>query len=69
MENVYEPRIFGAKDPIKMKEYFKKYAEECRLYETPPDESVQQQRQKLFQEEYDLPLELQELDALEDLCS
>ncbi|KAH1022388.1 hypothetical protein HUJ04_011801 [Dendroctonus ponderosae] len=68
MENVYDPESYGSTDVIDFDKYFKEYRAECTVnIDTSKD--VFTQRMEILKSDFDLALDLQDVKALEQLCS
>lgn len=68
MENLYNPETSGATNVIDFDKYFKQYRAECTT-QADASKDVFTQRMEMLEKDFNLSLDLQDVKALEQLCS
>lgn len=69
MDKIHLPEYTLASEVLDFEKYFKDFQSECRMQQYPQDNTSFVNRQKLLEDDFDVPLSMEDIYSLEKVCS
>lgn len=69
MEKIHLPEYTKASEVLDLEKYFRDFQSECRVQQYPKDSTPFVNRQKLLEDDFDVPLSMEDIEGLEKVCS